>query len=409
MDSSGNQVVVGSFTGTVDFGGGPLTSTGGYDIFMARYSPAGAYLWSKSLGSMGNDYAYGVALDGSGNMLVTGYVSGTTDFGGGPLTIGGSQDVFVAKYSPAGAYLWALAPTGSGWAAGAGLTADANGNVVVGGYFGGTLDFGCGALSSSGVSDAFVAKYSAAGACLWSRDIGGSGTNTRVMAVAVNGTGNVVVTGGFQGAADFGGAVLTSAGSYDVFVASYSATGTLQWAKRFGDTGYDYAYGLTVDGSGNVLVAGSFQGTVDFGGGPVASVGGFYGADIFMAKYTSAGAYVWAKDFGSGFSEVAYGIAADAGGNISLTGAIVGGVNFGTGYLFGSGNYDIFVARFTPNGTNLWAKRVGGLSDDRGKAVAAESTGNVLATGSFAQSADFGGGLMTTNGGANAFVVKLTP
>ena len=409
VDGSGNEVGVGSFTGTVDFGGGPLTSTAGYDMFMAKYSPAGAHLWSKSLGSTGNDYAYGVALDGSGNVLVTGYFSGTMDFGGGPLTIEGSQDVFVAKYSPAGTYLWALAPTGSGWGSGAGLTADADSNVVVGGYFGGTLDFGCGTMSSSGVSDAFLAKYSAAGACLWSRDIGGTGTNTRATAVAVNGNGDIVVTGGFQGAVDFGGGALTSAGSYDVFVAAYSATGAPQWSMRFGDTGYDYGYGVTVDGGGNVLVAGSFQGTVNFGGGPVASVGAFYGADIFMAKYTSAGAYVWAKDFGSGFSEVAYGIAADAGGNISLTGSIVGGVNFGTGYLFGSGNYDIFIARFTPNGTNLWAKRSGGPSDDRGKAVTADSNGNVIATGSFAQSVDFGGGLMTTNGGANAYAVKLTP
>jgi hypothetical protein len=208
---------------------------------------------------------------------------------------------------------------------------------------------------------------------------------------------------------DFGSGVLTSVGSADTFVASYSATGAAQWSKRWGDTGYDYGYGIGVDGAGNVVVTGSFQGTADFGGGPVASLGQFFGADIVLAKYTGAGQYVWAKTFGSGFGEASAGLGVDTTGNISLTGPILGALNFGTGFLFGSGDYDVFVAKFAPNGTNQWSKRRGGSSDDKGRGTAIDTGGNVIVTGNFPSSIDFGGGLMTTNGNSDVFVAKFKP
>jgi hypothetical protein len=84
-------------------------------------------------------------------------------------------------------------------------------------------------------------------------------------------------------------------------------------------------------------------------------------------------------------------------------------LNFGTGFLFGSGDYDVFVAKFTPNGTNQWSKRRGGSSDDKGRGTTIDPDGMVIVTGNFPSSIDFGGGPMTTNGNSNAFLVEFAP
>ena len=93
-------LVAGVFTGTVNLGGSPLVSAGGMDIFVAKYSPSGAHIWSKRFGGTSTDYGYGVAIDGAGNVLSTGYFQNSADFGGGPLTSAGRQDVFVLSLGP---------------------------------------------------------------------------------------------------------------------------------------------------------------------------------------------------------------------------------------------------------------------------------------------------------------------
>jgi hypothetical protein len=119
------------------------------------------------------------------------------------------------------------------------------------------------------------------GTHLWSRRFGGTSFD-QGLGVAVDGSGNVLVTGVFEGTVDFGGGPLTSAGIIDIFVAKYSGTdGSHVWSRRFGSTIFDEGLGVAVDGSGNVLVTGVFEGTVDFGGGPLTSAGG---NDIFLLR-----------------------------------------------------------------------------------------------------------------------------
>ena len=100
IDSAGNVLVTGYFQGTADFGGGGLTSAGDLDVFVAKYDASGKHLWSKRFGGTSGDYGLSVAIDSAGNVLVTGYFQGTVDFGGGGLTNAGSVDIFVAKFSP---------------------------------------------------------------------------------------------------------------------------------------------------------------------------------------------------------------------------------------------------------------------------------------------------------------------
>ena len=161
IDSYSNIVVTGQFSGTVDFGGGPMTSDGSLspDIFLVKLSSGGSHIWSKRLGGSSSDSGRSVAVDGSDNVLVTGWFVGAVDFGGGTLSSAGGLEVFAAKYSPAGAYKWAKRFGGSSSDVGNKIIADNLGDVFVGGYFQNAGDFGGGVfLSSTGGLDAFLLK-----------------------------------------------------------------------------------------------------------------------------------------------------------------------------------------------------------------------------------------------------------
>jgi hypothetical protein len=408
-DTSGNAVTVGQFLGTVNFGGGNVTTGGSYDIFAVKYSSSGGHTWSKRLGGSGSDNAYGVAVDRNGSVLVAGsFYSPSVDFGGGALTNAGYQDAFVAKYASDGSYLWAKRLGGANTDIATAVAVDTNGNVVVAGYFQGTVDFGGGGLTSGGGSDIFVAKYASDGSYLWAKRFGGTSSDIP-KAVAVDGSGNVAVAGYFQGTVNFGGGTLTSAGSSDIFVAKYSSTGSHLWSKSFGSTSSDYGYAVAIDGSGNVVVAGDFVGTVDFGGGALTASGG---GNIFLAKYSATGGYLWVKNFGtsSSLAPHASGVAVDGNGNIALTGAITDYVDFGGGQLMASQiTGDIFVAKFSAGGTHVWSKRAGGDYNDHGNAIAFDGSGNVFDAGDFYTQANFGGATMYSPGGTDAYLVKFAP
>jgi hypothetical protein len=332
--------------GTVDFGGGPLTSAGNADIFVAKYSSAGVHQWSRRFGGTGHDFAYGIAVDGNDNFVMTGFF----------------------------------------------------------GWFGGPVDFGGGPLTSAGDSDVFVAKFNAAGAHLWSKGFGGTGSD-RGQGIAVDANGNVAITGYFSLTANFGGSPLTSAGGHDVFVAEYTSAGTPLWSKRFGDTSDDTGASVAFDRSGRVVVTGDYDGTIDFGGGGLVSVGG---GNMFLAMLSSTGGHVWSERFGIGGNSAA-AVTVDGAGNVIMTGEIVGAADFGGGPLWGNGSADIFLAKFNNAGTHLWAHRYGDLYDDHGNGVASDLNGNVILVGDYSLSIDFGGGPLPSPGSSDACLAKFGP
>jgi hypothetical protein len=225
-DSSGNVFVVGAFTGAINAGGSTLFGAGGYDIFLVKLAGAnGAHLWSKRFGSTSYDYGYSVAVDSSGNVVITGDFSGSVDFGGGPLP-NNAYNVFLAKFSGSdGSQLWSKGFGSSTGAIGYGVAVDKYTNdIVMTGYFNGAVDFGCGPLISSSMS-IYIAKYSSAGSPLWSKKFGDPVGSSTGESVAFDGGGNALVTGEFQGTVDFGGGLQKSAGGnsyiYDSFLVKF--------------------------------------------------------------------------------------------------------------------------------------------------------------------------------------------
>ena len=404
VDDSGNVFVTGLFFGTVNFGGGDLVSAGDYDIFLAKYSAAGIHQWSQRFGSTSTDRGYAVAVDGSGDVFVTGVFTGTVNFGGGGLVSAGSYDIFLAKYNSAGAHQWSQRFGSTIDDYGQAVAVDESGNVFVTGYFTGTVNFGGAGLVSAGGTDIFLAKYNAAGAHQWSQRFGSTSYDAGY-SVAVDGSGNVVVTGYFQGTVNFGGGGLVSAGSLDIFLAKYNAAGAHQWSQRFGDTSADYGYSVATDGSGNVFMTGAFPGTGNFGGGGLVSAGG---TDIFLAKYDAAGAHQWSQRFGSTGFDWGYAVAVDGSGDAFVTGRFTGTVDFGGGGRVSAGTDDIFLAKYNAAGAHQWSQRFGSTSGDYGQAVAVDESGNVVVTGFFYGTVNFGGAGLVSAGNMDIFLANYS-
>jgi hypothetical protein len=429
VDAAGNAYVTGSFQGTADFDPGAgtfnLTSAGDNDIFLAKYDPAGNFLWAKRFGGTGGDVAHGIVRDGS-NIYITGIFSNTVDFNPGGtaanLISAGSTDVFIAKYDASGNYVWAIKLGGSSVDAGRALVIDASSNVCIIGDFAGNADFdpstGTANLVSVGSTDIFFAKYSASGAFVYANKIGSLQADLGY-AIATDASSNVYITGSFVFTADFdpgaGVVDLTSTGSSDIFLAKYNAAGNFIWAKRFGSTGTDIGYGIVVNSTSEVHVTGLFEGTVDFNtGGTAANLTSGGSGDIFLAKYDASGNYVWARRMGGTGDDKGYGIAVDGSSNVYLTGQFFNTVDFDPGAgvvnLTSAGSADIFLASYNASGNYLYARGMGNAVFEYGNAIAVNISGNIYITGNFTYTADFypEGGLsssiITANNASDVFV-----
>jgi hypothetical protein len=409
-DVAGSVFITGFDLGTVDFGGGPIPNAGQHDVFLAKFNSAGAHVWSKGFGSTGNEWGRAVTVDASANVFITGFFQGTVNFGGSNLVSNaGTSDVFLAKYDNSGIHLWSQRFGGANIEDGLSLATDASGNVFLTGYFEGTANFGGSNLISAGGEDVYLAKYNSSGVHQWSQRFG-STLDDIGKDVAVDASGNVVITGTFQNSVNFGGFLLASAGSTDVFVAKYNSNGVHQWSQRFGGTSADAGASIATDAASNVIITGFFPTTINFGGSTLTSAAS---TDIFLAKLNSGGTHQWSESFAGSGADSPLGVAVDASSNIAITGYISavasGTLNLGGSTLIAAGSDDIFLGKYDSSGAHLWSMSFGTAGDEEANAVATDPSGNVLMSGSLGATISLGGAPLVGLGGTDAFVAKYSP
>jgi hypothetical protein len=347
VDAAGNIYVAGYFFNTIDLGGGVLTA-GADDTFVAKYSAAGVYQWGKQFGDGASQEATGLSIDGAGNLYVTGFFVGQINFGGGNLTSNGSTDVYLAKLTSAGAYVWAKGFGDGSAQRSYGIGTDSAGNTVVTGTYQGTINFGGATLTNAGLNDGFLARFNTAGTHLWSKRFGDAGDQVGY-AVALDSSGNTYSSGHFGGSMNLGSTpatLLTSQGGYDAYLAKLDSLGNLVWSKAFGAAGNQTSFSVAVDWSGSVAFSCSLTGTVDFGGGPITALNA--ASDIVLARYTSSGGFVWAQRFGDVGTDQARRIWFDPSGNLFATGITTTSLDFGGGPLPWVGGEDIFLVKLGP-------------------------------------------------------------
>jgi hypothetical protein len=291
----------------------------------------------------GNHLANAVAVDGSGNVFVTGEAAGTNG-----ATI---------KYSGAGVALWTNLYNNGGAKA---LAVDSSGNVIVTGGSGGI----------NGFSDYATIKYSGAGVPLWTNRYDGAAySDDLANAVAVDGNGNVFVTG-------YSASTNVSPYNYDYATIKYSGTGVALWTNRYNGlgNGEDRAIGMTVDKSGDVIVTGS----------SIGSGGDSY--DYATIKYSGAGVALWTNRYDGpwGTDDVATAIAADINGNVFVTGwsgAVTEYYNPDLEEYFYFYHSDFATIAYSGAGAPLWMNRYDAGSFDEARSVAVDGSGNVFVTG----------------------------
>jgi hypothetical protein len=285
VDAAGNCYVAGLFFGSAFFGTNTVSSNGQADMVVAKADTTGQWLWARSFGGPGIEDTRGAAVDAQGNCYVTGHFNGTADFGGTNVTSRGGSDIFMARFSTDGGLIWVQQAGGSEADEGHAVALDAAGNVYVTGGFAGTANlFGTNQVAPGigGSMDFFVVKLDSEGRLSWvqrSTGLSQEGGN----ALAIDAEGNVHVSGLFVGSASFGSQrLMSTSGQADVFFATYSRTGDLLWVFQSGGPAYMSANGIAVDSGGSVYGTGFYRSASTFGGLSLTNAG--FGRDAFVAR-----------------------------------------------------------------------------------------------------------------------------
>ncbi|HYH48834.1 MAG TPA: SBBP repeat-containing protein [Acidimicrobiia bacterium] len=309
LDSAGNVYLVGQTFGTLP---GQVSSAGGWDAFLRKYTPAGEEVWTRQFGGGGGESAASVRIDQTGNAYVVG---GTRAALPGQTNIG-DFDSFIVKFDPTGSMVWArqFGTTVEDYALTVSL--DAHGNPIVAGETSGRL---AGAAAAGGL-DGFVRQYSPDGDVAWTRQFG-SALDDFAVGSAVGPSGDVFVVGSTAGALPGH----KSAGEADAFIVGYDGKGGEPWSQQFGTKGVDDAEAITFDAAGNAFVAGRAGGALHG-----SASGG--GSDAFLAAAGPTGDILWVHQVGGPAEDYAMALAVGRGGFYlagSTTGALPGQKHIG--------------------------------------------------------------------------------
>ena len=360
--------------------------------------------WAQRFGDGVNQYGRAVTVDGSGNIYILGALYGAMAVGKTNLISQGNEDVFLAKLDPAGTPLWAKSFGSANNQTAYALASDSAGNVAATGISDNAIDLGCGKSQPAG---AWVAKWDSTGKCIWSSGCAVTANSSAAGGgIAIDSLGDVIVVGTYVGTMDCGsGAKTADGGSSNMFITKIASSGTTAWTRVFGDKGAKGAQGVAVDTSNNVMVTGDLMGgKVNFGGDDHLDDGKGSG---FLLRLNAAGGFVWSHAWPNSRGTA---VAVDALGGTTIAGALTGPANFGGGTLnpTAAGSSDVFVARFGAGGNHVFSKRFGVASS---YSVAVDKDTNIVLIGDFyaGSSVAFGDNFLTNAGGSDAFIAKLDP
>jgi len=367
-DSDGNIYAAGYFGGTVDFEPGRgttmLASAGESDAFLLKLDTNGNLLWVIPFGDTGTDLGFDLALNDSGDVIVSGAFSNTVDFDPGIgeflLTSSFGIDVFVVSVDSEGEFNWAITFGGGSFDRPYGIDVDGNGNVLLSGTFINTVDLDPGP----------------------------------------------------------GESLHTSNGLYDIYILKLDPNGEFIWGSTIGGIGEEWGYDIDVDGDGFINITGQFGGLVDFDPGKGEALAQSIGQpDPFVAQYDPNGDFAWVipiKADGLGVTDAGWSVASDIQNTIYVTGAYSGYANIATNSanfnISSLGGSDLFIFAVTSNGVPMWVDSYGGPGNDGGRKLTVDSGSNLYITGYFQNTVSFPaemGGDLTSSGDFDAFTLKV--
>lgn len=280
-DKDNSLYVTGNFSSAMSFGNDDLTSSGDADVFLAKYDAAHTPVWGKGFAAVGSQTGTAMTTDGAGNVVVSGTFTNTVDFGGGSLQPGTGITQFLAKLDTDGNHIWSRRVADAPDIFSADIAIDASLNIYVTGQVDGPAAFDDRVLDGEGGNDAWVAKFDSVGEYIWARRFGNF-NDQAANSLVVSPDGFVVVGGGYTGVIQPGSSSIASAGGEDGFLVAYSAAGDHVWSFGIGSAGPEQSVtALGMRDDGDIIVAGEFDGLMSVGNLPLASSSQ---KDVFLAR-----------------------------------------------------------------------------------------------------------------------------
>jgi PKD repeat protein len=423
VDDSGNVYMAGltgSTSSIATTGAFKTTFAGGYyDIYLVKFNSGGNRLWATYYGGSSDETGGFVALDGSGNVYLTGYTKSTagisTSGSHQSSYAGGFSDAFLVKFNGEGVRQWATYYGGSDADFSKTMAVDDSGYIYIAGQ----------TSSSSGIATpgayrtvlpgaAFLAKFNSSGIRIWGTYFGGDDG----LSIAVDSASNVYMCGftyADTGIATTGAYQTVRGGNKDVFLVKFSSSGKRLWSTYYGGIADESAYALSAGPFGNIIMSGSTESSAG-----IASSGAYqkiYGGkqDVFLVKFNSSGNRLWATYYGGSNTEGSGYIATDVLGNIYLPGLTLSTSGISSpgafqGSLAKAGFLDAFLVKFDSSGARKWGTYYGGDSRDYASAVAVDNLGFILMSGTTESSngiATTGAHQIMNGGGQDAFLVQF--
>ena len=429
-DFAGNTVIAGTFSGTIDFDPGTnifnLTSAGYFDVFILKLNQQGNLVWAKKIGSEYSDHCNNLALDNNGNIYMTGTFSLEVDFNPGSgifnLISRGANDIFVLKLNSSGEFGWAASMGDDVSDEGTSITVGQDGNVLVTGWFQGTVDFdpGIGLYNYTALGvDCFILKLNPSGNFIWAKMAGGVGI-VEGHTIKTDKKNNIYISGLFKNTVDFdpgtGKFEMQTAQPNSGFLLKLNKSGDFKWAIQPGgdavNTNLNRKRPMAIDANDQIILTYLFSGSVDFDPGTdVKNLTSNGRKDIFIQKLDTLGKLLWVKQIGGVEDEESKGVAVDNAGNIYTTGYFTGTVDFDAGAgkeelsAGGEWNSGIFVSKLNANGEFIWAYDVKRGDDSwpygTGTDLTLDASNNVMVAGEFTGKLDF-------NPGSNSFILSTS-
>jgi hypothetical protein len=368
------------------------------------------FQWAKAEGLWAYDYGYGVGLDNSGNLYVSGkYELNGANFSGTTVTCQNNHDAFLAKYDPAGNLSWIQTAGGTlGDYSHAMCVDNINSAVYTTGEIEGysnPIFFSNSSVSLTCIGDnnIFLAKYDFSGNLIWATSAGYYYSD-KGLGVTTDNSGNVYICGFFTDTTKFNGTVIPGYGGKDIYVAKYDANGNFQWMRKAGGPGRDEAKAVKCDAAGNVYICGMYSNSATFESQTFTCTPNYF--EAFLAKYDPNGNLQWVRKGGGDFDDVAWGMTIDNQNRIYITGEFIGYGVFGSFAVTSAGAADVFVGCYDGNGTEQWLTRGGGTLVDRARGMGTDGT-NLFITGQYGATAIFGGNSVTAADSSDIFITAM--
>lgn len=438
-DVSENLYLTGSFEGTVDFDPGigihKLTAVGNKDIFIMKLDPNGNFIWAKSIGGSGEEVGNYVTIDKFGDVYVTGSFEGCIDFDPAernyPLYSSGNSDIFLQKLNPDGNLMWAVNMGGASEDFGIVVKTDDDANIYLLQAFSDKADLNPGKgmelFSSHGNLDISIEKLNSRGEMIWVKAYGGGGFD-KGNDMVLDGTGNIYVTGSYQGEMDFdpgaGFVNRVSNGYSDVFMQKFRNDGSHAWVRCMGGIkGNDSGSSLKLDDQGNIYSVGYFEAEMTYSKSSetlpelpqlLVSAGGI---DAYVQKLNENGYIEWIKAIGGKFNDFGKEIYPDTYGNILVVGEFIRSANNNledhSRTPFSTIRKGIFIDQLSDNGSTTMNKEISNSENVTIGSMVADYSGSIYLLGHFEGAADFDPGAaihsVVSKGAGATYILKLSP